>query len=77
MGRVIYNQSARGQKGVAGAKDERRGLVAFKIMGTLSDPRGGSYLPNLRIEVVNPSTINLNSVQPYSSSTNGKVRLVR
>ena len=40
------------------ALGERRGLIAFKILAVGQDPDGaGSYLPNLVIEIVDPSTI--------------------
>ena len=42
----------------------RRGLLAFKIIGVGRDPDGpnGSVLPNLIIEIVDPSLIDLGSV---------------
>ena len=40
------------------ALGERRGLVAFKILAVGSDPDGGgSLLPNLVVEIVDPSTL--------------------
>lgn len=62
--------------GVSGAQDERRGLVAFKILGVQPDPRGGSYLPNLRLEIVNPSSVNLGDVQPVGTGGAPRGRLV-
>ena len=50
----------------------RRGLLAFKIIGVGIDPDGaGSVLPNLIIEVVDPSTIDLNTMQPSASGGGG------
>ena len=47
----------------AEAKGERRGLVAYKIIGVGADPDGnGSVLPNLIIEIVDPSLIDLSEV---------------
>ena len=44
----------------AEAKGERRGLVAYKIIGVGADPDGnGSVFPNLIIEIVDPSLIDL------------------
>ncbi len=40
------------------ALGERRGLVAFKILGIGSDPDGsGSGLPNIIVQIVDPSTL--------------------
>jgi len=47
------------------ALGERRGLLAFKIKAVGDDP-SGSKLPNLTIEIVDPSTINIEDVQPPS-----------
>ena len=43
------------------ALGERRGLVAFNIIAVGADPDGpeGSVLPNLRIKIVDPSTVSL------------------
>jgi hypothetical protein len=47
------------------ALGERRGLLAFKIMAVGADPDGpGSVLPNLVIEVCDPSEVSLSSVEP-------------
>ncbi len=44
----------------------RRGLLAFRIIGVGADPDGdGSVLPNLIIEIVDPTTIDLDFVQPF------------
>ncbi len=63
------------------ALGERRGLVAFKIIGVGADPDGaGSVLPNLIIEIVDPATIDLNTVQPSSGGGGvvaGAVQLVQ
>ncbi len=43
----------------------RRGLLAFKIIAVGIDPDGdGSVLPNLVLEIIDPSTIDLNTLQP-------------
>lgn len=44
------------------AKGERRGLLAFKIIGVGEDPPG-SNLPNIEILVVNPAAVDLDSVE--------------
>lgn len=43
------------------ALGQRRGLLAFKVLGIGADPDGpgGSLLPNLIIEIVNPAMVNL------------------
>ena len=41
---------------------ERRGLVAFKILSARLNPDGGSYLPLLTIEIIDPGTIDLSDV---------------
>jgi len=46
----------------ANMQGERRGLVAFKIVSARNNPDGGSYLPLVTIELVDPSTINLDDV---------------
>ena len=44
---------------------ERRGLVAFRIVGVGTDPDGaGSQLPNLVIQLVDPDTVSIGSVTP-------------
>ncbi|MEE8124234.1 MAG: TadG family pilus assembly protein [Nitrospirales bacterium] len=62
---------------IVNAKGERRGLLAFKILDTPPDPKG--YLPNLRIEIVDPSTITLGDVNPPSEMEEGagKIRIVQ
>jgi len=57
------------------AKGERRGLLAFKIL----EVRNGEYLPDLYIEIVDPSTIpSLVDVKGPSeiNTGSGKIRLV-
>ncbi len=44
------------------ALGERRGLLAFKILAVGPDP-SGSDLPNLTIEIADPSTINLADIE--------------
>jgi len=46
----------------ANLQGERRGLVAFKIVSARYNPAGGSYLPLVTIEVVDPSTFRLDEV---------------
>jgi Putative Flp pilus-assembly TadE/G-like len=56
-------------KGVC-AKDYRRGLLAFKIIGYNLDPsKPYPYLPRLTIKIVDPATIDLNAV-PAITNTN-------
>ena len=56
----------------------RRGLLAFKIMAIGADPDGpgGSMLPNIIIEIVNPNTIDLSDVSTGSNNS-AKVILVQ
>ena len=52
------------------ALGERRGLVAFRILNVGDDPDGGgSKLPNLIIEIVSPSEVELNAVPPFSGGS--------
>ncbi len=48
----------------------RRGLLAFKVVGVGLDPDGpgGSVLPNLIIEIVDPSFIDLSSLSPLGEN---------
>jgi len=57
------------------ALGERRGLLAFKIMAVGEDPDGpgGSVLPNLIIEIADPSLISIDDVL---SPDGGKLQLV-
>ncbi len=62
----VYKSDVNGLDPVYGnpavnALGERRGLVAFKIIGVGADPDGpsGSVLPNLVIEVIAPSSITI------------------
>ena len=59
------------------ATGERRGLVAFKIVGVGSDPDGpgGSKLPNLIVELVDPATVPLGGISPGSGGA-GSIELV-
>ncbi|MEX2287856.1 MAG: TadG family pilus assembly protein [Planctomycetaceae bacterium] len=52
----------------------RRGLVAFKIIGVGADPDGpgGSVLPNLIIQIVDPATIDIDQVEPWDDEPNGE-----
>ena len=57
------------------ALGQRRGLLAFRVIGVGVDPDGpGSYLPNLIIEVVDPQYVTLDEVKP--STVGRKLRLV-
>ena len=46
----------------ANLQGERRGLVAFKITGSRSNPNGGSYLPLLTIEIVEHNSIDIENL---------------
>lgn len=60
------------------AKGLRRGLIAFKIIAVGPDTDGGgSVLPKLVIEIVDPATINPNDLKPPSESGSGKTKLVQ
>ena len=60
------------------AKGQRKGLLAFQIIDALPDPPG-SELPHLMIRIVDPATIVLDDVTPWSSTStgSGKIRLVK
>ncbi|PHR90617.1 MAG: hypothetical protein COA78_34910 [Blastopirellula sp.] len=49
------------------AKGQRRGLLAFKIIAVGNNP-GGSDLPYLILEIVDPSTTTINDLSPTSGS---------
>ncbi len=52
----IYKSDVSDTEPGVNALGERRGLVAFKILGVGADPDGGgSVLPNLIIEIVSPA----------------------
>jgi Flp pilus assembly protein TadG len=61
------------------AKGLRRGLIAFKIIAVGPDTDGGgSVLPKLVIEIVDPATINPNDLKPPGESGgSGKTKLVQ
>ena len=61
------------------AKGLRRGLIAFKIIAVGPDPDGGgSVLPKLVIEIVDPATIDPNDLKPPGESGgSGKTKLVQ
>ena len=60
------------------AKGLRRGLIAFKIIAVGNDPDGsGSELPELVIEIVDPSTVSLNDLKPPGQQSTSEVRLVK
>jgi Flp pilus assembly protein TadG len=57
------------EKGV-NAKDYRRGLLAFKIIGYSLDSKNPyPSLPKLTLEIVDPATIDLNNIPPLINST--------
>ncbi len=60
------------------AKGMRHGLLAFKVIAAGPDP-GGSELPNLTIQIVDPGTITLGDVTSWSATStgSGKIRLVK
>ena len=59
------------------AKGLRRGLIAFKIIAVGDDVDGsGSVLPELEVEIVDPSTIDLNDITA-DGTQGGMIRLVR
>ena len=45
----------------ANCQGDRRGLLAFKILAARNNPAGGSYLPLITIEVLDPQLIDLTS----------------
>jgi Flp pilus assembly protein TadG len=61
----------------ANLQGERRGLLAFKITSARPNPIGGSYLPLITIEVVDPSTIDLTQLTSSGTSSPAAVQIVR
>ena len=64
----------------ANLQGERRGLLAFKIVSSRSNPAGGSYLPLLTIEVIDPAYIDIESLtinQGGSGTAGGRISLVK
>ena len=61
------------------AKGLRRGLIAFKIIAVGNDPDGnGSVLPELVIEIVDPSTVDPSQITADSSGGgSGEISLVQ
>lgn len=61
------------------AKGLRRGLIAFKIIGVGDDvDGGGSVLPELVIEIVDPSTVSLDDLKPVGQQqSGGEIQLVQ
>ena len=55
----------------ANLQGERRGLVAFKILSARYNPAGGSYLPLLTVEIIDPSTIDLSEVTLEGGESGG------
>ena len=55
----------------ANLQGERRGLVAYKIISARPNPDGGSYLPLVTIEIVDPSTIDIENLDPGGSGGSG------
>jgi hypothetical protein len=74
---VFKSDVSRTGRNKVNALGERRGLVAFSIIGVGSDPDGsGSRLPNLILRIIDGSTIDLDQVQTVASSGGG-VKLVK
>ncbi len=54
----VYKSDVSDTEPGVNALGERRGLVAFRIIGVGSDPDGGgSALPNIIVEILDPSTL--------------------
>ena len=54
------------------AKGLRRGLLAHKIVSVGADTDGGgSVLPELELEIVDPSTISMDDIEPTGGSSGG------
>ena len=75
----VYKSDVSDTEPWVNAKGERRGLVAFKIIGVGADPDGGgSGLPNLIIQIVSPSQIDLTTLEASVSGAGGsQVTLVQ
>jgi hypothetical protein len=56
----------------ANVQGERRGLLAFKILSARDNPKGGSYLPLLTIEIVDPKSIDLHNLGSGGGTGGGK-----
>ena len=57
---TVYKNDISDTEPGVNALGERRGLVAFKILGVGADPDGaGSVLPNLIFEIVDPSMLDM------------------
>ena len=73
----VYKSDVNDTEPGVNALGERRGLVAFKILAVGSDPDGaGSLLPNLIIEIVDPSSIT-NGLGSGRLMINGMVQIVQ
>jgi hypothetical protein len=55
----------------ANLQGERRGLVAFRILSARPNPAGGSYLPLLTIEIVDPSEIVFDEIRRGVGTVSG------
>jgi hypothetical protein len=56
---------------------ERRGLIAFKIISARPHPDGGSYLPLITIEIIDPDSIHFNCLGSGVSSRTRPILLVK
>ena len=73
----VYKSDVANTEPGVNALGERRGLVAFKIIAVGSDPDGaGPVLPNLVVEIVDPSSIP-NGLGSGSLMINGMVQIVQ
>ncbi len=61
------------------AQGLRRGWIAFKIIAVGNDiDGGGSVLPELVLEIVDPSTISIDDIKPpQQQQSGGRIRLVQ
>ena len=76
---MVETDSSKYGSPTANLLGERRGLVAFKITGARAHPEGGSNLPLLTIEIVDPSEIDLSKVvlSDGGSGSPNRVKLVK
>lgn len=55
----------------ANLQGERRGLIAFKIISARPNPAGGSYLPLVTIEILDPNSVPLVDVEVSGAGPQG------